>query len=201
MQPDPAVVIGLLGGVAAGKSTVAAMFREAGLEVLDADEKAHAVVRIPAVKDQLVARFGPGVFGPGGELRRKELADLVFGDEAARRDLEAITHPAIRAQLEEELAAARARAQSVVLDVPLLLEGGLIDRCDHAVFVAASEATRLARAQGRGWDAAELARREASQATLDEKRARCGFTVRNDGDLTATRAQVDQILRRLGAKG
>ena len=198
-QPDPAVVIGLLGGVAAGKSTVAAMFGEAGLEVLDADQKAHAVVRIPAVKEQLAKRFGPGLFGPGGELRRQELADLVFRDEGARRDLEAITHPAIRAQLEEELAGARARGQSVVLDVPLLLEGGLIDRCDHAVFVEASEASRLARAKARGWDAAELRRREASQATLDQKRARCAFTVRNDLEGIETRRQVDQILRRLGA--
>jgi dephospho-CoA kinase len=200
-QPDPAVVIGLLGGVAAGKSTVAAMLGKAGLEVLDADQKAHAVVRIPAIKKQLEQRFGPELFAPDGELRRQQLADLVFSDETARRDLEAITHPAIRAQLEAELAAAKAKGLSVVLDVPLLLEGGLIDRCDHVVFVEASEASRLARARARGWDAAELRRREASQATLDQKRARCAFTLQNDADLAATRRQLDQILRRLGARG
>ncbi len=200
-QPEPPVVIGLLGGVAAGKSTVAAMFGEAGLRVLDADKKAHAVVRIPAVRDQLVARFGPELLGPDGELRRKHLADLVFRDAEARRDLGAITHPAIRAELEAELDQARAQGQSVVLDVPLLLEGGLIQRCDHAVFVEASEATRSARAQRRGWDAAELSRREASQASLAEKAARCEFTVQNDDDLAQTRRQVEQILQRLGVGG
>lgn len=200
-QPGSAVVIGLLAGIAAGKSTVAAMFGEAGFEVLDADQKAHAVVRIPEVRAQLRERFGPQLFGPDGELRRQKLADLVFGDEQARRDLEAITHPAIRARLEQELAAARARGRSVVLDVPLLLESGLVDRCDHVVFVEAGEATRLARARARGWDAAELRRREASQATLDQKRSHSDFTVRNDGDLAETRRQVAQILRRLGARG
>ncbi|MHC4512559.1 MAG: dephospho-CoA kinase [Planctomycetota bacterium] len=197
-KPAPPVVIGLLGGVAAGKSTVAAMFKEAGLLVLDADQKAHAVVRIAAVKDRLVQRFGPDLFGPDGELRRKRLADLVFGDEKARRDLEAITHPAIRAELEKELDEARAQGLSVVLDVPLLLEGGLIDRCDHAVFVAAGEDTRLARALARGWDRQELSRREASQATLEQKQARCGLRVDNDGDLVKTRQQVNQVLRQLG---
>jgi len=193
-QPEPPVVIGLLGGVAAGKSTVAAMFGEAGLKVLDADEKAHAVVRIPAVRERLARRFGRHLFGPDGELRRRELADLVFGDEAALRDLEAIIHPVIRSQLEEELREAKARGQSVVLDVPLLLERGLIDSCDHVVFVEAGEASRRARASARGWSTAELERRETSQATLGEKRARSDFTVHNDGDLAETRRQVEQIL-------
>lgn len=197
---DTAVVIGLVGGVAAGKSTVAAMFGEAGLLVLDADQKAHAVVRIPTVRQQLVARF-PEVFGPDGELQRQKLADLVFRDEAARRDLEAITHPAIRAELEAELAAALAAGRSVVLDVPLLLERGLIDRCDHVVFVAAGEATRLERARARGWDAEELRAREASQATLAQKQGRSSFTVTNDGDLSRTRRQVEGILRSLGLGG
>jgi dephospho-CoA kinase len=200
-QPEPSVVIGLLGGVAAGKSTVAAVFAAAGLGVLDADRKAHAVVRIPAVRDQLVARFGPDLLGPDGELRRRHLADLVFRDDQARRDLEAITHPAIRAEIEAELERARAQGQSVVLDVPLLLEGGLIARCDHAVFVEASEATRLARASSRGWDADELSRREASQASLQDKAAQCEFTVHNDNDLAQTRRQVEQILQRLGVGG
>ena len=177
------------------------MFEAAGLRILDADEKAHAVVRIAAVRDQLVARFGPELLGPDGELRRRTLADLVFRDDEARRDLEAITHPAIRAELEAELDQACAQGQSVVLDVPLLLEGGLIARCDHAVFVQASEATRLARARSRGWDTAELLRREASQAALEEKAARCEFTVHNDKDLVQTRRQVEQILRRLGVGG
>lgn len=197
---DSAVVIGLLGGVAAGKSTVAEMFGEAGFRVLDADRMAHAVVRIPKVRRRLEERFGPDLFGPDGELRRQRLADLVFADEAARQDLEAITHPAIRAQLEEELEAAKARGESVVLDVPLLLERGLIQRCDHVVFVAASEATRLARAKARGWDTEELRRREASQATLDQKRESSAFTVTNEGELAQTRRQVEQILSRLGLR-
>ena len=197
---DPPLVIGLLGGVAAGKSTVAAMFGAAGFEVLDADRQAREVVRQGSVREQLVQRFGPEIYGPDGELRRQAVADLVFDDEAARRDLEAITHPAIRRQLLVSLETARTAGRSVVLDAPLLLEGGLVDKCDHAVFVEASATVRRQRASERGWDAAELRRREASQAPLEDKRARCGFTVQNDGDLAATKEQVEQILVQLGMK-
>ncbi|MEQ1632365.1 MAG: dephospho-CoA kinase, partial [Planctomycetota bacterium] len=95
-----------------------------------------------------------------------------------------------------ELARARADGVSVLLDAPLLLERGLIAECDHVVFVATSDAVRAARAAQRGWEPSELARREAAQAPLAEKRARAGFAIDNDGSLDAMRQQVQDLLAR-----
>ncbi len=192
-EPRRPVVIGLMGGVAAGKSTVAGTLAARGLEILDADLEARAVVADPRVLARIAARFGAELVR-GGELDRAAMAALVFADPAARKDLEAITHPAIRARLVAGLDAALAAGRSVVLDVPLLLEGGLIARCDAAIFVEAAPATRRARARGRGWDDVELARREAAQADLAVKRQRSTHTISTDGTLEDVRRQVDQVL-------
>lgn len=192
-RPVPPLVLGLLGGIAAGKSTVAAAFAAHGLVHLDADAVARDASRAPDVLARIAAGFGPQ-FVRDGALDRAAMGALVFRDAAARRRLEAILHPVVRARLLADLAAAKARGESVLLDVPLLLENGLIDQCDHVVFVHASDATRAARAAARGWSAGELAAREAAQAPLDEKRARAGFTVDNDGDLATMRAQVAAVL-------
>jgi dephospho-CoA kinase len=194
---DPAIVIGLLGGVAAGKTAVAGLFAERGLLVLDADRKAREVVEQPELRDAIVRRFGAGVVTADGRIDRPRLAAIVFADAEARRDLEALTHPPIRRALLAELDAAVAAGRSVVLDVPLLLEGGLIERCDVCIFVAASEPTRLARARARGWDEAEVRRREAAQAALDVKRQRCRYSIDNDRPLPDVRAQVASLLARL----
>jgi dephospho-CoA kinase len=194
-RPDPPVVIGLLGGIAAGKSAVAAAFAARGLQVVDADAIARSVTDDPGVVRQVAAALGAGV-APDGRLDRAAVAAVVFADPAARKRLEAITHPRIRERILAALAAARACGDSVLLDAPLLLEGGLIERCDHVVFVAASDAVRAARAAARGWSAAELARREAAQHPLAQKRARAQFVVDNDGPLDATHRQVDDLLDR-----
>lgn len=195
-RPPRPVVIGLVGGIAAGKSTVAAAFARHGLVHVDADAHARAVADDPAVLAELAAAFGPHLVRDG-RLDRKAMAARVFGDEAARRRLEAVLHPRIRARVLADLAAARDRGQSVLLDAPLLLEGGLVEQCDHVVFVAASDAARRARAAARGWDAAELMRREQAQAPLAQKRARADATIDNDGDLATMRAQVAALLGRL----
>jgi dephospho-CoA kinase len=133
-----------------------------------------------------------------GRVDRRALAARVFGDPGARGVLEAIVHPPTRVRLAAALDAALAAGRSVVLDVPLLLEGGLIARCDTCVFVDASEDNRRARAASRGWDAAELRRREEAQADLAVKRARCPHTISTDGSLDDVRRQVDELLARLG---
>lgn len=192
------VVIGLLGGIAAGKSAVAALFAEHGLSVLDADREARAVVERPEVAARIRTRFGDGVFDASGRLDRAALARLVFaGTGSALADLEAITHPAIRAALAAAVDAARRAGTSVVLDAPLLLESGLADLCDVCVFVEAGEAVRRARAAARGWDDAELARREARQAPLEVKKARSVYTIRNDRSFDDVRQQVAAILARV----
>jgi len=195
-RPARPVVIGITGGVAAGKSAVASMFAARGLRHVDADAHARAVSAEPAVLAALAAEFGPAVV-PDGALDRAAMARIAFADSAARARLEAILHPRIRAAVLKELAAAKAEGSSVLLDAPLLLENGLDAVCDCIVFVAASLATRATRAAARGWDAAELARREAAQKPLAEKAARADHVLDNDGPLAATERQVRDLLDQL----
>ena len=198
-RPAPPLVIGLLGGVASGKSTVARLFGEHGLEVVDADAEARRVVEEPAVREAISARFGAPMFRDDGTLDRAALADRVFRDPDARRDLEALTHPRIRATLLAQIETALAAGTSVVLDVPLLLENGLIERCDFCVFVDSSDASRAARAQQRGWAPGEITRREANQESMTVKKNRCRYTIANDGSLARTVQQIADLLRRLSA--
>ena len=179
------VVVGLLGGVGSGKSSVARTFERLGALVLDADREAHRVLEEPAVVAGLEERFGPGVLDPAGGIDRGALASLVFGPGATerRRFLEGLVHPRVLARIEAALTGPEAAARGlVVLDVPLLLESGLGERCDHLVFVDASEKTRLARcATNRDWDAEEVSRRERAQTSVAEKRAQADHVLDNDG--------------------
>jgi dephospho-CoA kinase len=187
-----------MGGVAAGKSTVAKVFASHGLLHVDADAIAREVLEEPAIRAQLVAAFGNEILTADGQPDRGRLAALAFADRAARQRLEAITHPRIRARISAAMSAARQCGSSVVLDAPLLLEGGLIDACDCTVFVSAGPATRAARAAARGWTEDELARREAAQARLDLKKRRATYTIDNDGSLADIHRQVLAILQRIG---
>ncbi len=195
-RPANPVVIGILGGIAAGKSAVADAFASHGLVRIDADQEARAVTQDPVVLAEVAQALGPSAV-QAGQLDRKAVAAIVFADPAARARLEAITHPRIRARILAAMALARQDGASVLLDAPLLLEGGLIAFCDHVVFVHASDGVRTARARRRGWDDAELARREAAQAPLAQKRARAGFVIDNDGDLATMRRAVATMLSTL----
>lgn len=198
-RPPRPIVIGLLGGIASGKSTVAAQFAAHGLVHLDADQEARLVDADPGVVRQVVARFGERVLAKDGSLDRAELAQRVFSDPAAKKDLEAILHPLVRKRLLDKLAAAQGNGDSVLLDVPLLLESGLIENCDVCVFIETSPQVRQERARARGWGPNELARREANQAPLALKKARSAYTIRNEGTVGETAAQVRDVLAQLAS--
>jgi dephospho-CoA kinase len=189
-------VIGLLGGVGSGKSTVAGLMRERGLIVLDADAEARAVVETPEVLEALRDRFGPSITDERGALDRAELARLAFADSRSTADLNAIVHPAVRRRLLAGLAAAGDRP--VVLDVPLLMESELAGQVDLWVFVEAAEERREERLSGRNWPPGERSRREALQAGLQQKRARADYTLENNGILDDLVRQVDALLSRIG---
>lgn len=193
-RPHPPVVIGLLGGVAAGKSAVAAAFAAHGLRHVDADAIARAVTRLPEVVREVAAHLGSDLVGPDGQLDRARVAAKVFADAGARSRLETIVHPPVHAAIDRELTEARSHGESVLLDVPLLLERGWDARCDLLVYVHASPAVRRARARARGWAEGELERREAAQTPIDEKERRAGARIDNDGSLASMRAQVATLL-------
>jgi dephospho-CoA kinase len=189
-------VLGLLGGVGSGKSTVAGLLRRRGLLVLDADAEARAVVELPEVRAALAARFGADVLDGAGRLDRERLAQRAFSDPAATADLNALVHPRVRERLAAALDAAG--PAPVVLDVPLLLESPLAARVTRWVFVEAPEGTREARVQARGWAAGERARREALQPDLGVKRSRAAHVLENSGPIEHLERQVDALLRQIG---
>jgi dephospho-CoA kinase len=184
-------VVGLLGGIASGKSTLAAELAACGAEVVDADALAHLCLERPDIRGRVKARFGAGVLAADGSIDRKALAAVAFADAGDRRDLEAIVHPCVRREIEARLAA---RGPGLlVLDVPLLEESGLAEVCDATIFLEAPLRARLARAASRGWSAQELRRREASQTPPEAKKARADFVLRNEGP----RARLRLAARRL----
>lgn len=197
-SPAPATtshiaVIGLAGGIGAGKSTVAAIFRRLGCVVIDSDDLARTALDRPDVRDELVRWWGPSILDSQGKVDRKAVAKIVFADEAERRRLEALVHPIVRSSRADAVALARgAGARAAVVDAPLLFEAGVDAECDAVVFVDAPRELRLRRVRARSdWDEAELARREASQIPISEKQARSDFIVRND--TLDTRALEDQV--------
>jgi dephospho-CoA kinase len=175
-------LVGLTGGIATGKTTFAAALRALGAPVIDADALARRVVArgTPGLA-AIAAAFGPGVLAPGGELDRKAMAALVFSDPVARRRLEAITHPAIRAAMREEAARLEAAGHPVAFyDSPLLYEAGLGDEAALVVVVYAPRAAQLARLAARdGLAGPQAEARLAAQLPIDEKAARADVVVDN----------------------
>jgi len=196
MSPSEGVcpVIGLLGGIAAGKTTVARMFGDLGARVVSADPIGHAVLADPGVRDRIVARWGRGVLDPAGNVDRARLAHRAFGDPEELAALEAITHPAILVEMQRQIADARnAGVPAIVLDAPLLMEVQFDSLCDLLVFVDCPAEVRQARAVRRGWDPAEIARRERRQQPLDAKRARSRFVIDGHAPLETTFQQVQEL--------
>ncbi|GAA5512050.1 dephospho-CoA kinase [Deinococcus carri] len=196
--PPPPRRLGLTGSIGAGKSTVAALLRERGLTVLDADAEARAVTQDPAALAEIEAAF-PGVVR-GGVLDRAALAEAAFADPARLARLNAITHPRVRARmLALEQAAATRGERWIVQDVPLLFEGGLDAQMDAVLVVDAPLDLRLARVTARsGLTAQEVLARDVRQMPAEEKRKRATFVLDNSGDLAGLERQVDAALAGLG---
>jgi dephospho-CoA kinase len=188
--------VGLTGGIGSGKSSVAARLAELGAVVIDSDGLAREVVE-PGTDGhaEVVARFGSGVLAPDGSIDRAVLATLVFMDSAARKDLEAIVHPRVRART-AEIAQAAPPGAIVVNDVPLLIEAGLHSAYHLVLVVLASEQTRMARLTAdRGMAETEARSRIAAQATDEQRRAVADVVLYNDGTLAQLLHEVDRVWR------
>jgi len=196
--------IGLTGSIGAGKSTVAGLLARRGAVVIDADALARRALEVPEVVRQVRARFGDEVVA-GDALNRAALAARVFGDDAARRDLEAIVHPRVRAAAQRAAAAARSRPNPpplIVHDVPLLFESGRQDRYDAVLLVDAPLEARIARVVARsGWSPDQVRARDAAQMPAARKRELADVVLDNGADLDALEAQVDAVWPRLVAAG
>ena len=185
--------VGLTGGIASGKTAVANLFATHGVPVIDTDVIAREVVEPgqPALAT-VVDAFGTGVLAADGRLDRPRLRERIFGDAEARRRLEAILHPAIRAEMERQSRAAGGPYQ--VLVIPLLVEGGRRDHIDRVLVVDVPEATqieRLVRRDGVSRDQAEAALR--AQASRDARLAFADDVIENTGDVAALETRVAKL--------
>jgi dephospho-CoA kinase len=198
------LLIGLTGGIASGKSTVAQRFFDLGVPVIDADVAARDVVAPgkPGL-ETVINRFGTQVIAENGELDRRALRDLVFSDPAARRDLEAILHPLIRAEMDR--GAAGAVGPYIVMAIPLLIEGGSRDRVDRVLVVDVDEAVQLERVMARDHSSLEQARAIlAAQVPRTARLAAADDVLSNGGTVTELRQGVDRLHQqylRLAAAG
>ncbi|MEM9253542.1 MAG: dephospho-CoA kinase [Planctomycetota bacterium] len=190
-------IIGILGGIGSGKSTVAAEFARQGCAVIDADTIAKAAYDDPAVVATLVGWWGDRVLDGKGGIDRRAVGAIVFEDDVQKARLEAVLHPRVHAERRRLRAIHEAEdaVKAIVEDTPLLLEAGLAEGCDALVFVDAPRAVREARVRDRrGWPAGELKRREAGQASLDIKREAAHYHVRNDAGPAGIAPQVRDVL-------
>jgi dephospho-CoA kinase len=189
-------MVGLTGGIGAGKSAVADRLAAHGAVVIDADRLAREAVA-PGSDGlaEVVATFGPGVLTPDGTLDRPALASRVFGDDAARRRLEEIIHPRVRARTAELVAAAPPDAV-VVNDVPLLVEAGLGGAYEVVIVVLTEDETRIGRlVRDRGMTRDEAVARIRAQASDEQRRAVADVVIVNDGTVDDLYKQVDEVWR------
>jgi dephospho-CoA kinase len=188
-------VLGLTGGIGSGKSMVAQMFSQLGAVVIDADKLAREVVEPgqPAL-EEIAATFGPQVLLPDGRLDRPKLGDIIFADPTQRAKLDGITHPRIRARMEEEIKARRSGPGVLIVDIPLLYENDRGRSVERVIVVWVDPQTQLQRLRERDGLTADAARqRIAAQMPLEAKRARADHVIDNSGNRADTQAQVEAI--------
>lgn len=201
-EPHRPVLIGLVGGIGAGKSAAAASFESLGCIVIDSDSRAKAQLDNPEVRKQLVQWWGPEILDEAGRVDRRALAEIVFASDTERHRLESLAYPTLAAERARTIReAALAGAPAVILDAPMLIEAGLDKECDAVVFVEAPREVRLRRVlESRGWDESEVDRRENAQLGLDKKRRRAHDVLVNTGSTDELHAQVVRVLREIVAR-
>jgi dephospho-CoA kinase len=197
------IVIGVVGGIASGKSLVCEQMRRLGAVVLDADQLGHEVLREPDVIAAVRERWGDRVLDEHGQIDRRAVATIVFAPPPSGPPeldfLEKLTHPRIGQKLTTRLAELRAagNVRVAVLDAALLFEAGWDRQCDRMVYVEAAESIRRSRARQRGWTDAMFAARQAAQAGLLDKRARADWIIDNSTTLEHTDEQVRTLWKSL----
>jgi dephospho-CoA kinase len=194
------VKVALTGGIATGKSYVLDQFRRRGVPCLDADALAHGVMAAGTeASTAIAARFGPEMLAPDGSVDRARLGPVVFADAAARRDLEAIVHPAVYRAITAGIRAFELTGDAAlaIVDVPLLYETGAESKFDKVIVTECPPDVQIARLMERGLAEPAARQRLAAQLPTRDKAARADFVVRTDGTFAETDSQIERILRAL----
>jgi dephospho-CoA kinase len=187
---------GITGGIGMGKTTAATILRERGVAVVDTDDLARQIVQPgqPSLSE-IQNAFGPELVDQEGELKRDELAAIVFSDPCARAKLEAILHPRIRSLWENQLASWRAEGRGMAaVVIPLLFETNAEASFDSIICLACSDATQHARLASRGWSPDQIKQRIGAQLPVAEKMARSNHVIWTEGDEASTAIQMDRII-------
>jgi dephospho-CoA kinase len=186
--------VGLTGGIAAGKSEALAAFERLGAATLSTDAVVHELLTTGEIRDRLVERFGDEV-APGGEVDRSAVGEVVFGDPDQRKWLEELLWPRVGRRVwewREEVESREPPPRAAVVEVPLLFEAGMESGFDTTIAVVAEESVREERAGGRGHTG--VASRTSRQLTQEEKAARAGVVVHNDGSLADLENELSRVL-------
>lgn len=196
------LLVGLTGGIASGKSTVAARLAEHGMELVDADAIAREQLRPgTAVSQRVAEHFGPGVLDADGAVDRAALGRIVFADPERRAELNERTHPPVMAEIAARLAALQSFDGVVVVDVPLLVEAGVDRGYEAIVVVATRPGTQLDRlVRLRGMPSRDAEARVAAQAPPEAKLARATHVIWNEGTLADLHARTDEVAAELLAR-
>lgn len=200
---DKKPIIGILGGIASGKSTVAGQLESMGCAVIDADRIAKDFLHSDEVKKLIHAKFGDAVFDSSGNVDKPKLSQAVFDDPASVQAINEIIHPRVMARTELLIEQYQADPGiiAVVLDIPLLMEVGWEKRCDKLIFVACDERIRLQRAAQKGvFDEKLLKKRENFQISLDNKRKISHYILNNNDNLSELTKQISEIFPALISK-
>jgi dephospho-CoA kinase len=192
--------IALTGGIATGKSYVLEQFRRRGVPCLDSDELVHGVTSAGTEATAAIAvRFGADILAADGSVDRRKLGPIVFADPAARRELEAIVHPAVFRAIAAGLRAFELMGDGpfALVDVPLLYETGAAEKFDKVIATLCAPETQLARLRERGLSDEAARQRLAAQWPAEQKAARAEFVIRTDGTFEETNAQVQRVVEKL----
>jgi dephospho-CoA kinase len=189
-------IVALTGGIGAGKSLVAQYFAELGARVVDADQLARlAIGRGSSGFDEVVSRFGEKILF-NGDINRKALAEIIFSDQSARRDLEAIIHPRVR-QLFDEVVADLAKEEILIYEIPLLVETKANEKFTQIITVEADLEIRKVRLSKRGMLSSEIVSRISAQAGQEQREAPATYIIKNDSDEDALLRSVENIWEEL----
>ena len=195
-NPRKKPILGIIGGIASGKSTVAAEFEKLGCAVIRADAIAHDLLGEEPVCADVIRLFGRAILQPSGQIDRRRLAEIVFADAEKLCALNKVIHPRVLERTERLMDEynQREHVQAIVLDMPLLIEVGWADRCDRLIFVRCDAAERARRARQAGLtDEQGIKKREKFQISLDKKAQLADNTIDNNSDFSTLVRQIQDI--------
>lgn len=203
-QKNRKKIIGILGGIGCGKSTVAALFGKLGCGVIDADKMTHEVLEKPKIKKELLKLFGNGIINNNGKTDRRKVAEIVFESPEKVTLLNRVIHPAVLSRIEQLIEEYNRQpcVKAIVLDVPLLAEIDWTRRCDKLIFVDCNRKIRLQRARKNGlFDENEIKIREKFQISLDKKKKIAEYIIDNNVDMAGVERQIAEIFSNIMENG